>query len=86
MLKMEGATDLVAPISSWTDLYIKKNSFSRKSLTFPGEKNFYLRRKITINHLSEVLFKKGYPNRMVTIIVIIIIIIIIIITMIIMVV
>ena len=64
---------------------MKKNSFSRKSLTFPGEKNFYLRRKITINYLSEVLFKKGYPNRMVTIIVIIIIIIIII-TMIIMVV
>ena len=64
---------------------MKKDSFSRKSLTFPGEKNFYLRRKITINYLSEVLFKKGYPNRMVTIIVIIIIIIIII-TMIIMVV
>ena len=64
---------------------MKKNSFSRKILTFPGEKNFYLRRKITINYLSEVLFKKGYPNRMVTIIVIIIIIIIII-TMIIMVV
>ena len=64
---------------------MKKNSFSRKSLTFPGEKNFYLRRKITINYLSEVLFKKGYPNRMVTIIVIIIIVIIII-TMIIMVV
>ena len=61
---------------------MKKNSFSRKSLTFPGEKNFYLRRKI--NYLSEVLFKKGYPNRMVTIKVIIIIIIII--TMIIMVV
>ena len=54
---------------------MKKNSFSRKSLTFPGEKNFYLSRKITINYLSEVLFKKGYPNRMVTIIVIIIIII-----------
>ena len=66
---------------------MKKNSFSRKSQTFPGEENFYLRRKITINYLSEVLFKKGYPNRMVTIIVIIIIIIIIIIiTMIIMVV
>ena len=64
---------------------MKKDSFSRKSLTFPGEKNFYLRRKITINYLSEVLFKKGYPNRMVTIIVIIIIVIIII-TMIIMVV
>ena len=63
---------------------MKKNSFSRKSQTFPGEENFYLRRKITINYLSEVLFKKGYPNRMVTIIVIIIIIIII--TMIIMVV